>query len=485
MLKQTIQQKLLQKLAPHQIQLMKMIQLPVTEMEQRIKEELEVNPALEEGKEDVDDLGNDDLDSYDDEYGDITEAQEDFDFSQYMDDDIPSYKLSANNRSADDEERTMPYSVGDSFHEMLEAQLGLRVLNEKDKKIAEVLIGNLDDSGYLRREIEAIVDDLAFSHNVMTDEKEVESILKVIQEFDPPGVGCRDLQECLLIQLNRKEHTIVNETAQVVIEEYYDEFTKKHYDKIINDLEITEQDLKEAIDEILKLNPKPGNSMHETAKAIEHITPDFFIKHEGDELELTLHSRNVPDLKISRKYAEMIEQYAPKGKAQTRSDKEALAFVKQKIEAAQVFIDSIQQRQLTLYLTMGAIMEYQREYFLTGDESKLRPMRLKDISEIINMDMSTISRVSNSKYVQTPFGTFLLKTFFSEGIANEDGEEVSNKELKRIIKEAIDDEDKKKPLTDSQLVEILKEHNFTIARRTVAKYREQMNIPVARLRKEL
>lgn len=483
MLKQTIQQRLLQKLAPHQIQLMKMIQLPVTEMEQRIKEELEVNPALEEGKEEVEEY--EEQDEYDDVYDEVTEAEEDFDFSEYMDDDTPSYKLSVKNKGADDDEKTIPYSVGTTFHEMLEAQLGLRVLNEKDNKIAEVLIGNLDDSGYLRREIYAIVDDLAFSQNVSTTEDEVETILKVIQEFDPPGVGCRDLQECLLIQLNKKEHTVVNETAQVVIEDYYEEFTKKHYDKIITDLEISEQDLKEALDEILKLNPKPGNSMGETQKAIEHITPDFFIKHEGEELELTLHNRNVPDLKVSRKYMEMIEQYAPKGKALTKSDKEALTFVKQKLESAQVFIDSIQQRHLTLQLTMGAIMEYQREYFLTGNESRLKPMKLKDIADIINMDISTISRVSNSKYVQTPFGTFLLKTFFSEGIANEDGEEVSNKELKRIIREAIAVEDKKKPLTDSKLVEILKENNFSIARRTVAKYREQMNIPVARLRKEL
>lgn len=483
MLKQSLHQKLLQKLAPHQIQLMKMIQLPVTQLEQRIKEELEENPALDEGKEDIDDF--EEQDQYDDVYGEVSEAEEDFDFSQYMDDDIPSYKLSVKNKGADDEEKTMPYSAGTSFHEMLEAQLGLRVLSEKEIKIAHVLIGNLDDSGYLRREIYAIVDDLAFSQNIMTTDEEVENVLKIIQEFDPPGVGCRDLQECLLIQLNRKEHTIANETAQVVIEDFYEEFTKKHYDKIITELEITEEDLKDALDEVLKLNPKPGNSMGETQKSIEHITPDFYIKHEGDELELTLNARNVPDLKVSRKYSEMIEQYAPKGKAQTKSDKEALTFVKQKLEAAQIFIDSIQQRQITLYVTMGAIMEYQRDYFLTGDESKLKPMRLKDISELIDMDQSTISRVSNSKYVQTPFGTFLLKSFFSEGVANEDGEEVSNKELKRIIREAINEEDKKKPLTDSKLVELLQEHNFNMARRTIAKYREQMNIPVARLRKEL
>lgn len=483
MLKQTIQQKLLQKLAPHQIQLMKMIQMPVAEMEQRIKEEMEINPALEEGKED--NLDEYEQDEYDDAYGEISEAEQDFDFSDYMDDDVPSYKLSVRNKGADDDDKSIPYSGGMSFHEMLEAQLGLRVLTDKERSIAEILIGNLDDSGYLRREIYAIVDDLAFSQNVSTTEEEVESILKQIQQFDPPGVGCRDLQECLLIQLERKEHTIVNETAQVIIEDYFEEFTKKHYQKIADKLEIGESDLKEALDEILKLNPKPGNSLGSTQKVIEHITPDFQITHVGDDLELTLNSRNVPDLKVSRKYAEMIEQHAPKGKPLTKSDKEALTFVKQKLDAAKVFIESIQQRQVTLYITMGAIMEYQRAYFLTGDESNLKPMRLKDIADIINMDISTVSRVANSKYVQTPFGTFLIKSFFSEGIVTDSGEEVSNKELKRVIKEAVEAENKKKPLTDTQLVDILKENNYNIARRTVAKYREQMNIPVARLRKEL
>jgi RNA polymerase sigma-54 factor len=482
MLKQTFQQKLLQKLSPQQIQLMKLLQVPTVELEQRIKEELEVNPALEEGREEQEDEFAD-QDDYDD--SETTEAQEDFDISDNLDDDTPDYKLSTSNRSADDEDKQIPIGSGKTFRDILKAQLGLRKLTDKQLEIAEYLIGNLDDSGYLRRELGAIVNDMAFSQNLMCTEEELEEVLKVIQQFDPPGVGGRDLQECLLIQMKRKNnHTPEQELAIQLLQDYFEEFTKKHYSKIAKKLDLEESDLKDAIDEILKLNPKPGNSLMESSKTVPHVVPDFLVQVEDDELKLTLNQRNAPELKVSKQYRNMLESYAA-NKNGDKKQKEAILFVKQKIDSAKWFIDAIRQRQNTLLVTMHAILEYQREYFLTGDETKIKPMILKDIAEIVEMDISTISRVANSKYVQTPYGTFLLKTFFSESLSTDSGEEVSTREVKKILQEAIDAESKRKPLTDEKLAKLLKEKGYNIARRTVAKYREQLNIPVARLRKEL
>ncbi|MEM9023420.1 MAG: RNA polymerase factor sigma-54, partial [Bacteroidota bacterium] len=415
----------------------------------------------------------------------VSESEKEFDFSEYMDDDTPSYKTQAQNKGLDDEEKTMPLSVGKTFHERLEAQLGMRILDDHERLITQHLIGNLDESGYLRRDLSAIVDDLAFAQNISTDETELERMLEVLHDFDPPGVGARDLQECLMLQLDRKEPTVAIATAKAILAGYFEEFTKKHYDRILKKLEIEEDDLKDAMEEILKLNPKPGNSMNDSARAAEHVVPDFQISIQDNALQLALNGRNAPELKVSRKYFEMMEAYTKnKGKA-TRSEKEALLFVKQKLDSAKWFIDAIRQRQQTMLMTMQAIMEHQEQYFLTGDETKLKPMILKDIAETVNLDISTISRVANSKYVQTPYGTFLLKTFFSESLSTDSGEEVSTREVKKILQDLIDGETKRKPLTDDRLAAMLKEKGYNIARRTVAKYREQLNIPVARLRKEL
>lgn len=482
MLKQTLQQKLLQKLSPQQIQLMKLLQVPTIELEQRIKEELEANPALDEGREEENT-------EYDDEFDGDEERKEkddEFDITDYLsDDETPDYKTSVNNKGLDDDEKHVPIGSGTTFQEMLSSQLSMRLLSEKQQVIAENIIGNLDDSGYLRRELKAIVNDMAFSQNVMTTEKELEEVLAVVQELDPPGVGARDLKECLVIQMKRKENPTWSQAlAIVVLEDYFDEFSKKHYDKIIKKLELEdEQDLKEAVDEIIKLNPKPGNSMKESSKTMQHVVPDFLVSVEDDELKLQLNQRNAPELRVSKQYKEMLQGYS-----ESKSDKqskEALLFVKQKIDSAKWFIDAIKQRQNTLLITMKAILEHQEGYFLTGDETKLKPMILKDIAEMVNMDISTISRVANSKYVQTPYGTFLLKTFFSESLSTDSGEEVSTREVKKILEDAIEAEDKRKPLTDEKLASLLKEKGYNIARRTVAKYREQLNIPVARMRKEL
>jgi len=484
MLKQTLDQKLLQKLSPQQIQLMKLMQLPTIALEQRIKEEMEGNPALDEGREDE---YEEQFDEFLDEQEEATEAQEEFDYDEYMsDDDTPDYKLYTSNRSRDDEDREIPFSSGDSFHDIIESQLGLRILNDHELILGKFLVGNLDDSGYLRRELDAIVDDLAFSQNVTATEEELLKVLRIIQEFDPVGVGARGLQECLLIQLERKDIDSKSiDHAIRLLEECFDEFTKKHYDKICNSLDITNGELKDAMDEILKLNPKPGNSLNETQKIIHTIVPDFIIANVDGELELSLNSRNAPELKVSRRYNEMMEDFASKKGQVTKSEKEALMFVKQKLDSAKWFIDAIKQRHNTLMLTMECIIGHQNDYFLTGDETKLNPMILKDIAEKVHLDISTISRVANSKYVQTPYGTFLLKTFFSESLTTSDGEEVSTREVKKILSDSIEDEDKKKPLTDQKLCELLKEKKYNIARRTVAKYREQLNIPVARLRKEI
>jgi RNA polymerase sigma-54 factor len=488
MLKQSLQQKLMQKLSPQQIQLMKLLQVPTMELEQRIKEEMESNPALEEGAErdEEEQQERDEYTAEEERDEERSRDDEDFDINDYMqDDDVPSYKLSASNRSADDEERSVPISSGRTFHENLMTQLGLAGFNEKELELARTLVGNLDDDGYLRRELINIVDDLAFSQNITTTEDELEKVLFEIQDFEPAGVGARNLRECLLIQISRKQNrTPAIDLAQKVLEDHFESFTKKHYDRISKRLDVSDDELKAAVEEIVRLNPRPGNSMIDTSRSIQHVVPDFLLTVDGQEIKLTLNSRNAPELKVNRTYKDMLQTYA-ESKTKSKQEKEALMFVKQKIDAARWFIDAIRQRQQTLLYTMNAIVELQRDYFLTGDETKLRPMILKDVADRVNLDISTISRVANSKYVQTPYGTFLIKTFFSESLSTDSGEEVSTREVKKILQDAIDHEDKHKPLTDDRLAKLLKDKGYNIARRTVAKYREQLNIPVARLRKEL
>jgi len=495
MLKQGLQQKLQQKLSPQQIQLMKLLQVPTVSLEQRIKEELEINPALEEGREEESD---DREGEYEDPFasGSDSEAdkddhseqnREDFDLSSYIDDDeTPAYKLAANNYSPDDEKREIPFAGGITFQEQLLEQLSLRGLNDRDFEIASYLIGNIDEDGYLRRELESIVDDLAFSQNIITHESDILRLLQVVQQLDPPGIGARSLQECLLIQLQRKEHqTVELKTAAIIIRDCMEDFSRKHYDRILKKLELEETELRDAMKEILRLNPKPGNSQYDNQKNTQHITPDFILTNNEGNLELFLNSRNAPDLKISRTYQEMLDHYSKSSKLKGKQDKEAVLFVKQKIDSARWFIDAIKQRQQTLMLTMHAILEYQYEYFQEGDETRMKPMILKDIAEKVGLDISTISRVANSKYIQTPFGTKLLKSFFSESLSTDSGEEVSTREVKKILEDAVNSEDKSRPVTDDQLAQVLRDKGYNIARRTVAKYREQLNIPVARLRKEL
>ncbi len=482
MLSQQLQQKLLQKLSPQQIQLMKLLQVPTTAMEQRIKQEIEENPALEEYADDSNE------ESLDEQFESNEDNSDEFDVNDYLDDDeIPSYRYNANNSGGDTEDKQIPYVAGITFHEMLEDQLSLYALDERQFIIAGNIIGNLDDSGYLKRSIDAMVDDFAFTRNMEVKKAEVEAMLEVVQSMDPPGVGARNLQECLYLQLKRKrtggDKAITH--AMAIIDRFFNEFTKKHYTKILKRYGITEEELKNAIDEILKLNPKPGNSLGSTARPNHYVIPDFVISIDNGELNLQLNHRNMPELRISNTYQNMLKAYAEKKGKKTQKDKDAIMFVKQKIDSAKWFIDAIRQRQNTLYVTMEAIMNYQREYFLEGDETKLRPMILKDIAEIVNLDISTISRVANSKYVQTPFGTFLLKSFFSESMQTQSGESVSTREVKKILQDLIEAEDKRKPITDEHLSKLLKEKGYNIARRTVAKYREQLNIPVARLRKEI
>ncbi len=477
MLKQSLQQKLLQKLSPLQIQVIKLLEIPTAQLEQRIKAEIEENPVLEiaEKKEG-------------EESGEEPHERAEVSLDDYLqNENIPTYKLQANNYSKDDKQDEIPFSEGASFHEHLIAQLGLRLLTEQQEHIAEYIIGNIDEDGYLRREIDEIIDDLAFSQNIEIDEKEALEVLDIVQDFDPAGVGARDLQECLLLQLRKRDmNDPVNEIAYKIIKSHFEEFTKKHYDKITRRLHIEEEDLRDALDEILKLNPKPGSSYSNSlSKTAQLIIPDFILEMEEDQFNLSLNSRNVPELRISQTYSEMIENYQTNKKNQSRDQKEAVLFVKQKLDAAKWFIDAIKQRQNTLMTVMEAILDYQKAYFIEGDETCLRPMILKDIADITNLDISTISRVSNSKYIQTHFGIFPLKYFFSEGLQTDSGEEVSTREIKKILEECISAEDKRKPLTDDRLTEILKEKSYNIARRTVAKYREQLGIPVARLRKEL
>ena len=480
MLKQSLAHKLQQKLSPQQIQLMKLVQLPTQSLEARIKEELEENPALAEGL----DKAEDTFDNDPNEEREVRDSMEEINWDDYIsDDDTPDYKTKANNYSADDELYESPVVVSESFHESLTSQLHLRNLNEDDLDLCIYLVGTIDDDGLLRRPLEDIVDDLAFSQGVFTDESTLERLLQVIQDLDPAGVGARDLQECLLIQLERKTASLKVNLAISILDQYFDVFVKRHYQKLMDRLGIDEEGLREAIEEIGRLNPKPGGSSN-MSRPTENVIPDYNLQIVDDELQLSLNGKNAPELSLSGKYREMLEHY----KASTeknKSEKEAALFVKQKLDSAKWFIDAIVQRQQTLMLTMSCILNYQEEYFLTGDERKLRPMILKDIAEEIGMDISTVSRVASNKYIQTPYGTFLIKRFFSESMTNSEGEEVSTREIKKILEDVVDEENKRKPLTDEALANILKEKGYPIARRTVAKYREQLDIPVARMRKEL
>jgi len=499
MLKQRLSQKMLQKLSPQQIQLMKLLQIPTATLEQRIKEELEANPALEEGND-----NRDELDFSDGQEEGAQEDQYELDdyLKDYIEDDPSSYKLRANNYSPDEEEKDVPIAVENSFHDHLEQQLGmLELQDERKEAIAHQIIGSIDEDGYLRREPSSIMDDLMFAQNIFTTEAEVQEVLNKIQEFEPAGTGARDLQECLSLQLRRRaelddeedfldfEEREELDLAIKIIENYFDEFTKKHYKKLINRLEITEDDLRAAIEEIVKLNPKPasGYSSGSGQRSIQTVVPDFIITNRDGELELRLNSRNAPDLHVNNQYQDMLRSYRSnnKGKRANKKDREAVMFIKQKIDSAKWFIDAIRQRQDTMYRTMYAILQYQYDYFLTGDTRHLKPMILKDIAEITGLDISTISRVANSKFAQTEFGTKRLKEFFSESLSTDEGEEVSTLEVKKILEEIIAEEDKKKPLSDQKLQKALQEKGYQIARRTVAKYREQLNLPVARLRKEL
>jgi len=485
MLKQYLQFKLSQKLSPQQIQLMKLIQLPTQAFEQRIKQELEENPALESGKDQVDDFDEDYDNSSEDNYDSESINAEDINVDDYLsDDEIPSYRTQANNYSADDEEKSIPYASGISFTQHLNNQLNTFRLDEDERQIAEFLVGSVDESGYIRRSLEDIMDDLAFTQNVYTDESKIEAVLKVVQQLDPAGVAARDLQECLFIQLERKASNPNVDLAINIITKAFDQFTKKHYQKLIQKFDISEIRLKDAISEIERLNPKPGSSYSGNTRMIEHVVPDFTIKILEGELELTLNGRNAPELHVSHEYSNMLRGYKA-AKEKSKSQKDAVLFIKQKLDAAKWFIEAIKQRQQTLFITMSAIMHYQKEYFLSGDERKLRPMILKDIADEIDMDVSTVSRVANSKYVDTPYGTKLIKEFFSESMTNDQGEEVSTREIKKILETVIEEEDKRKPLTDEKLAKMLKEKGYPIARRTVAKYREQLDIPVARLRKQI
>ncbi len=519
MIKQNLSQKQLQKLSPQQIQLMKLLQIPTATLEQRIKEELEANPALEESEDQENDLDNDadDLHNTDhfmeskDESASTEYEEPEYEahkdeaieldeyLNEYIEDDVSSYKLNISNYSADDEEKTMPMSVENSFHEHLERQLGLiRFKDEREYTIAEQIIGSIDDDGYLRREPTAIVDDLMFAQNIFSSEEEIERTLKRIQKLDPPGIGARTLQEALAIQLHRKndnEEYAYEEKASLrlalkIIEDHFAEFSKKHYARLQRQLNINERQLKKGIEEILKLNPKPasGYSSGANSRAVHYIVPDFTITNRDGELELELNSRNAPDLRINDGYKDMLQTYTvskQKGKKANKSQREAVMFIKQKIDSAKWFIDAIKQRQQTMYRTMYTILQLQYDYFVTGDERKLRPMILKDIADMTGLDISTVSRVANSKYVQTEFGTKRLKAFFSESLQTQDGEEVSTLEVKKILTDIIENENKRRPLSDEKLKALLQERGYNIARRTVAKYREQLGISVARLRKEL
>ncbi|NNE27822.1 MAG: RNA polymerase factor sigma-54 [Saprospiraceae bacterium] len=497
MLKQNLSQKMMQKLSPQQIQLMKLLQIPTATLDQRIQEELESNPALDENDDTADVYDIDQQEQSDEEY-DEEQKSDDFELddylTEYIEDDPTSYKMRTESIQ-DIEEKTMPIAVQNSFHDHLDRQLGMLDIEDENKFIvAKQIVGSIDSDGYLRREPIAIIDDLLFTHNLDATEEEIESVLKKIQRLDPPGVGARNLQESLIIQIsdkidkdsenNKKAKTL----ALKILENHFDQFTKKHYQKLQKNLFLSESELKDAIDEILKLNPKPASGFSSPAnRNNQYVVPDFIISNRDGELELVLNSKNAPDLRINDHYLDMLKAYKDntRGRRAAKKEKEAVMFIKQKIDSAKWFIDAIKQRQETLYNTMYSIMQFQYDYFITGDERRLKPMILKDISEITGLDISTISRVANSKFVQTEFGTKRLKDFFSESITTQDGKEVSTLEVKNILTDIISTEDKKKPASDEKLKELLQKRGYNIARRTVAKYREQLNIPVARLRKEL
>ena len=481
MLKQQLQLKLAQKLSPQQIQLMKLIQLPTLDFEQRLQNELEENPALETGKEQTSQE-----DSFDQEYEDNTEVIEtqDLDIDAYLsDDEIPAYRLNTNNYSSDEDEKITPITGGVSFHESLKQQIGSLILSEEEQLLALFIVGSLDESGYLRRSLEDLMDDLAFTQGIVVEIDTLEKVLKKVQDIDPPGVGARNLQECLSIQLERKETSVAVLMARQIINEGFEFFSKKHYKKMQDKFDVDEILLKKGLDEIEKLNPKPGGAMSGIFQNT-HIVPDFILTIENGEIQVNINRRNAPELHVSSGYQEMLRGYKEASK-KSKSQRDAVQFIKQKLDAAQWFIDAIQQRRQTLQLTIEAIVEHQYEYFMTGDERTLRPMILKDIADKIDMDISTVSRVANSKYIDTPYGTKLLKTFFSESLTNAEGEEVSTLEIKKILSTLIEQEDKRKPLADNALSNLLLEKGYKVARRTVAKYREQLNFPVARLRKEL
>jgi RNA polymerase sigma-54 factor len=493
-LSQGLYQKQLQKLSPQQIQLMKLLQVPTAQLEERIKEEIEENPALEEAEEGHETEMDEAPDEFVDNAGEETEMDgsadeyDNIDISEYVkegDDEVGDYRLKDSNYPEIDENRIIPIKVERGFNELMIEQLGMLTIDEHQKKVALQIIGNLDDDGYLRREFSAIVDDLAFRQNITTTEEEIAELVLQIQQFDPPGIAARDLQECLLLQLERKQHEGKHvEMAIKVLEKYFEEFTKKHYEKIQRGFDLDDDQLREIINQIIKLNPKPAGSVGESRSAESYVVPDFFIYNNAGKLELTLNNKNAPDLRISEGYRDMLKEY-DRGSKKDKRQKEAVIFIKQKIDAAKWFIDAIKQRHNTLLNTMESIMNYQREFFLSGEETDLRPMILKHIAEDTNLDISTVSRVANSKFVQTEFGTYRLKFFFSESLQTDSGEEVSTREVKKILSDIIEAEDKKHPYSDEKLTEMLQEKGYNIARRTVAKYREQLNISVARLRKEL
>ena len=489
MLKQFLNFKLSQKLSPQQIQLMKLIQLPTQAFEARLLEEMNENPALEGGEDNQEEIYEKDEFDNNDEYDDYDDNENidsgDINIDEYLsNDETPDYKTQANNYSDDDEDRESPLSAPVSFHQDLINQLNTFILTDDQRDIAEFLVGSIDDMGYIRRTIQDIVDDMAFTQGIYTDEKTVEKILHIVHELEPSGVGARDLQECLLLQLKHKTPTESVALAMNIIQDQFEAFTKKHYDKLMLKFSVSREQLKNGIDEIEKLNPKPGGAYTGSNKMTEHVVPDFAIKIVDDELELTLNGRNAPELHVSKDYQDMMKTYKD-SKDKSNSQKDAVQFIKQKLDSAKWFIDAIKQRQETLYVTMNAIMHFQQEYFLDGDEANLKPMILKDIADMIGLDISTVSRVANSKYVDTPYGTKLIKEFFSEAMTNDQGEEVSTLEIKKILKDVIGEEDKNKPLPDDQLAEILKERGYPIARRTIAKYRELLDIPVARMRKKM
>ena len=485
MQKLSLSQSLSQKLSPQQIQFIKLLQVPTAELDARKEEELEINPALEEGKvEEGESSGEEDFEEdFGEEYGaDSSEVNVD----DYLDEDYGGYKMQGDgNYNSEDEDREIPFSVASSLHEQLITQLNFLKLNERQRLIGEQLIGSIENDGYIRRELTSIINDLAFSQNVETDSDELEEILRKIQTFDPAGIAARNLQECLIIQLERKEHpddpTVQH--ALAIIQDCFEEFTKKHYPKIQKRLNLNEEEIKDAVQLITRLNPKPGG-VADGLVLTQYVIPDFILVTNGGKFEILLNSKNAPELRISRSYAELFDAY-DKSDKKDKKLKETVSFVKQKLDSAKWFIDAIKQRQNTLLRTMDAILQYQYPFFVDGDEAALRPMILKDIAEKIDMDISTVSRVANSKSIQTEFGVFPLKYFFSEGIATDSGGDVSNREVKSVLQGMVDAEDKKKPLSDDKLVKMLNKKGYTIARRTVAKYREQLQIPVARLRKEL